>query len=139
MGVHTLYCTDGCFTKRSYWIHLHKRKVQSLWASYIMQPYFVWNLNSISKMAGNWRWGRSSIYVRVEEGGKVASLTQADDIYMVLIYILQYTTVPGISSVIFIIFWIYRRNNKLQKFINLWVIYILFLRLYSTLRKESQH
>ena len=52
-------------------------------------------------MAGNWRRRRGSIYVRVEEGGKVASLTRADDIYMVLIYILQYTMVPGITSVIF--------------------------------------
>jgi len=50
--------------------------------------------------------GKGGIYVRVEEGGNVASMTQADDIYVVLIYILQYTKVPGISSVIFKIFWI---------------------------------
>jgi len=31
-------------------------------------PYFVWNLNSISKMAGNWWRGRGGIYVRVEGG-----------------------------------------------------------------------
>jgi hypothetical protein len=55
-------------------------------------------------MAGNSWLGRGSIYVRVEGGGKFASLTQADDIYMFLIYILQYKTVPDISSVIFIIF-----------------------------------
>jgi hypothetical protein len=56
-------------------------------------------------MAGNWRRGRGGIYVRVEAGGgKFASLTRADDIYMSLIYILQYTTVSGISSAIFTIF-----------------------------------
>jgi len=55
-------------------------------------------------MAGNWWRGRGSIYVRVEEGGKVPSLTRADDIYKVLIYILQYTTLPGITFVIFKIF-----------------------------------
>jgi hypothetical protein len=55
-------------------------------------------------MAGNWRWGRGSIYVRVEEGGKVASLTRKDDTYMVMIYILKYTMVLVISSAIFKIF-----------------------------------
>jgi hypothetical protein len=55
-------------------------------------------------MAGNWRRGRGCIYVRVEEGGKFASLTRTDDIYMVLIYILKFTIVPVISSVIFKIF-----------------------------------
>ena len=52
-----------------------------------------------------WGVGRGGwIYVRVEGGRKVVSVTRADDIYMVLIYILHYITVSGISAVIFKMF-----------------------------------